>query len=236
MLSQEYPSVPQTVFDNLFIYENYVANKASQTRRTIRRRFSIHKLFGGVFNDGMKLESKKDSSSEACSEPIGPLPTMKRLKSARTFDDRLSVITEESISETEDDHDEADSDKQYEVTPHNSGNSQSSISDLNEEEEKIPVVCTDTDGRNDLQTCEVAPQGYMDVHEYLKTKIPKSRKVKANDVRIVGYQGPQADSESDSSATTDCECTILPAERSYYPYSALLETIPLPQPETFYDA
>ncbi|GMG20159.1 unnamed protein product [Ambrosiozyma monospora] len=235
MLSQEYPSVPQTVFDNLFIKENFIANPAPESRRTTHKRFSIHRLFGGVFNDGMKLESKTNPSGEVSREPACPLPTMKPVKSTRPVNGRLSVISEASF-ESDSDDDQDDFDQQCETTPCSSGNSQSSISDLNEEEEKIPVVCTDTDGRNDLQTCEAAPQGYMDVHEYLKTKIPKSRKVKANDVRVVGYQGPQADLEGDLSATTDYECTVLPAESAYYPYSALLETIPLPQPETFYDA
>ncbi|GME84825.1 unnamed protein product [Ambrosiozyma monospora] len=91
-------------------------------------------------------------------------------------------------------------------------------------------------GRNELLTCEVAPKGYMDVHEFLKTKKPKSRLVTPNDIRLVGYQVSQSDSVSESSAGIIVhECTVLPVERAYYRYAALLESIPLPQPKTFDD-
>ncbi|GME72830.1 unnamed protein product [Ambrosiozyma monospora] len=135
MLSQEYPAAPMTVFDNLFIYENYVANEASksQSRKTTLRKFSIHKLFGGVFNDGLKLQSKKNSFNNATLEPLAPLPSIKRVKK-RTgmFNDRLSVRSEETISKPQIDFAETSLDEQYEATTFNLADDQFSISGLDE--------------------------------------------------------------------------------------------------------
>ncbi|GME94673.1 unnamed protein product [Ambrosiozyma monospora] len=137
MLSQEYPAVLMTVFDNLFIYENYVANGASKSksRKTTHRRFSIHRLFRGIHNDGLKLQSKKNSINDAILEPLAPLPSIKRVKK-RTgmFNDRLSVRSEETVLEPQIDFDETSLDEQYEATTFNLADDQFSISGLDEVE------------------------------------------------------------------------------------------------------
>ncbi|GME73313.1 unnamed protein product [Ambrosiozyma monospora] len=191
MLSQEYPSVPMSVSDDLCIKENYLANEASDSRRTrtTHKRLSIHRLFEGVFKD-------------------------------------------DCIFETGDEHDEAD--QQDDSSSSSSGDKKSFMQRILEVKDEMPADQNDVHvnivRRNDLQTCQAAPQGYMDAHEFLKTKKPKSRLVNANDIRLVGNQGSHSDSES------DYVCTVLPVKRSYYCYATLLETIPLPQPESFYDA
>ncbi|GME79652.1 unnamed protein product [Ambrosiozyma monospora] len=128
-------TVPRTFFDNLFIYENYVANEAakSQYRKTTHRRFSIHRLFGGILNDGLKLQSKKQLSSEAILEPLAPLPSIKGTKKhTGMFNDRLSVGNEEIILEAQTASDKASVEKQYEDTSFNLADDQFSISGLDE--------------------------------------------------------------------------------------------------------
>ncbi|GME82583.1 unnamed protein product [Ambrosiozyma monospora] len=239
MLSQEYPSVPMTFSDSLCVKKNYTSNAALVSRRVTHKRLSIHRLLGGVFNDGIRLKSQYNSSDESSCGPACPLSAMKPVKSVKPADGQLSVIAEDSIFGTDEDHDEAD--QQDDSSSSSSGDKKSFMQRILEVKDEMPADQNDAHvnivRRNDLQTCEAAPKGYMDVHEFLKTKKPKSRLVTPNDIRLVGYQVSQSDSVSESSAgIIDYECTVLPAERAYYRYAALLESIPLPQPETFYDA
>ncbi|GME79709.1 unnamed protein product [Ambrosiozyma monospora] len=178
MLSQEYPSVPKTVIDNLSIKENYFASEATESRRATHKILSIHRFFGSVFNDGMNLESKTYSFDEVSCEHAFPLSTMKSVKSGRSANGKLSVICEDSIFDTETDYDEtnqhvASSFSSF-VSSASSGHKKSFMERILEVKDKIPALHNDVHvhiaSRNDILTCEVAPQGYMDVHEFLKPK------------------------------------------------------------------
>ncbi|GMG20752.1 unnamed protein product [Ambrosiozyma monospora] len=235
MLSAEYPSGPQTVFDDLFIDDYETAIQAPKSRRATHKRFSIHRLFGGFFNNGMRLESKKTPSNEVNWDLVGPLPTMK--PEDRTDKQALATVTTEDFC-FDADLDQAILDQVlYETIPFNSIDNQSPSSlSLNEEGEELHAVHDDVDGHIEFRTGPVVPQNPFADCKLLITVKPKSKFMEEHRIRVVGHYDSHSDSDGYANINSQDQCDFLSAQDSYYPNSALLETIPLPQPGKFYDA
>ncbi|GME73317.1 unnamed protein product [Ambrosiozyma monospora] len=233
MLSAEYPSVPNTIFDDVFIDPYETVIKPPKPKGT-HKRFSFHRIFGCIFNNGMRLESKKTPSNEVNWNLAGPLPTMK--PEARTDKETLATITEDFCFDTN--NDQAILDQiLYETIPFNSTDNQSSpYLSVNEDGEESEAFHDDADGHIEFKTGPVVPRNPFADYKLLITVKPTSKLVEDHGVRVVGHYDSESNSDCGSNISKQDQYNFLSEHDSYYSNLALMEPIPLPNSGKFYDA